>query len=126
MLKRILTKINDKQERQSWGKGTIVLASMEEFEKIFDSFKGQMVSPGNAAERLGVTRSYIHLLEKEGAIRAYRILHDDIDWDKMPLWAKLIVSPRDVYIYIPDEDIVRVRKEMIKKAEAKIKRLKGK
>lgn len=125
MLKKILAEKHDKKEKHQWGKGTIVLTSMEEFDKIFDSFEGQMVSPGGAAARLGVTRSFIHHLEKEGIIRAYRILHDVIDWDEMPLWGKMLVFPRDVYIYIPNEDIERVKKEMIEKAEAKLKRLKN-
>lgn len=126
MLKKIVTKINGRQEKKNWGKGTIVLDSMEKFEEIFDKFKGQMVSPGGAAGALGVSRAYIHQLEKEGKIRAYRIWHEDIEWDSLPVWMKLMVAKKDVYIYIPDEDIKRIKKEMIKKAEAKIKKLKGK
>ncbi len=125
MLKKTLTKIAESKERKNWGKGTIV-CTQEEFEKVFDEFKGQMVSPGGAAGALGVSRAYIHQLEKEGKIRAYRIAHDDIDWDRLPLWLKMMVAPRDVYIYIPDEDIERIKKGMIEKAETKLKKLKGK
>lgn len=125
MLKKGMTKISVLRERKNIGKGSIVLNSMEEFDTVFDNFKGQMVSPGGAAARLGVSRSFIHHLEKEGKIRAYRIGCDDIQWDKMPLWAKLLVSPRDVYIYIPDEDIEKVRQQMLKKAEDRINELKG-
>ena len=126
MLKKIVTKLNEKQEKKNWGKGTIVLDSMKEFEEIFDKFEGQMISPGSAASELRVSRAYIHQLEKEGKIRAYRIWHEDIEWDSLPVWMKLMVAKKDVYIYIPDEDIKKVKKEMIKKAEARIKKLKGK
>lgn len=126
MLKKILTKAGEKQEKKQRGKGTIVLNSMAEFDKIFDEFKAQMVSPGGAAGKLGVSRAYIHQLEREGKIRAYRIWHDDIQWDSMPLWMKMIVTPKDVYIFIPIEDIEKVRKEMIVKAKDKIKKLGGK
>jgi len=126
MLKKIITKMNVRQEKKQWGKGTIVLNSMKEFDKIFDQFKGQMLSPGGAAGKLGVSRAYIHQLEKEGKIRAYRIWHEDIGWDDLPLRWKPFIATKDVYIYIPEEDIEKVRKEMIKKAEEKIKKLKRK
>ena len=126
MLKKIIKKTDEIQEKKQWGKGTIVLNSMEEFDEIFDKFKGQMSSPGGAAGMLGVSRSYIHQLEKEGKIRVYRIWTEDVSWDELPLKWRLFTKVKDVYIYIPDEDIEKIRKEMIKKAEAKIKKLKGK
>lgn len=85
--------------------------SMKEFDKIFDQFEGQMSSPGGAAGMLGVSRAYIHQLEKEGKIRAYRIWHDDLQWDSMPLWLKLQVAKKDMYIYIPNEDIKKIKKK---------------
>ena len=126
MLKKIIKKIDETQEKKQWGKGTIVLNSMEEFDEIFDKFKGQMISPGGAAGKLGVSRAYIHQLEREGKIRVYRIWDEDIDWDQLPLKWRLFTRVKDVYIYIPIEDLDKVKKEMIKKAEEKIKRLKGK
>ena len=75
---------------------------------------------------LGVSRAYIHNLEKDGKIRAYRLFKDDIHWDNYPLWMKLSVAPKDEFIYIPVEDIEKIRKEMIMRAEKKIKKLKGK
>jgi|SRR5208337_3725087 len=126
MVKRIIAKINEGQERTQWGKGTIVCKSMEEFDKYLNQFKGQVASPGTAAARLGVSRAYINQLEKEGRIRAYRIWNEDIHWDSLPLKWKPFVAVKDVYIYIPDEDIERIREELIKKAENKLKQLKGK
>ena len=113
-------------EKKNWGKGTIEVKSMTEFEKIFKQFDGQMTSPGGAAGTLGVSRAYIHQLEKAGKIRAYRIWNEDIHWDSLPLWAKVMLTKKDVYIYIPDEDIAKIKKEMINKTEAKLKKLKGK
>lgn len=126
MIKKIIRKMNEKQERKNWGKGTIVCNSMQEFDKYFDEFKAQMSSPGAAASRLGVSRAYINQLEKEGRIRAYRIWNEDIHWDNLPLRWKPFIAVKDVYIYIPDEDIERIRAELIKKAENKLKKLKGK
>lgn len=125
MLKKIIRKMDEIEEKKKWGKGTIVLESMKDFDVIFDKFKGKMVSPGGAAGRLGVSRAYIHQLEKEGKIRAYRIWQEDVDWDSIPLKWRLFLKVKDVYIYIPDEDIEKVRKEMIKKAKDKIKKLEG-
>lgn len=125
MLKQIIRKMDEREEKKKWGKGTIVLESMKAFDKIFDDFKGQMVSPGGAAGMLGVSRAYIHQLEKDGKIRAYRIWQEDVDWDSLPLKWRLFLKVKDVYIYIPMEDIEKVRKEMIKKAKDKIKKLEG-
>jgi hypothetical protein len=126
MLKKVIRKLDEKEEKKEWGKGTIVLNSMEEFDKIFDKFRGQMISPGGAADMLGVSRAYIHQLEREGKIRAYRIWHDTVDWDELPLKWRLFTKVTGVYIYIPVEDLEKVKKEMIKKANDKLKRLKGK
>jgi hypothetical protein len=128
MLKKIKTRQDEKREKKNWGKGTVVFDKMKDFDKIFDEFsdKGGMVSPGKAAAMLSVSRDYVHQLEKEGKIRAYRIWHDDLDWDRLPLWAKIMVAKKDVYIYIPVADIEIIKKEMIKKTEAKLKKLKGK
>ena len=99
---------------------------MKEFDEIFDKFKGQMISPGGASGMLRVSRAYIHQLEKEGKIRAYRIWHENVNWDDLPLKWRLFTKVTDVYIYIPIVDIEKVKKEMIEKAEAKLKKLKGK
>jgi hypothetical protein len=100
MIKKIIKKMDEKREKKNWGKGTIICKSMEEFDKYYDEFKGQMVSPGSAASRLGVSRAYINQLEKEGRIRAYRIWQEDITWDDLPLKWKPFFSVKDVYIFI--------------------------
>lgn len=126
MIKKILSAVEEKQRKKEYGKGTIICKSDKELDEAFDKFNSQLSSPGGAAEKLGVSRAYIHMLEKSGKIRAYRLVKEDVNWDKYPLWMKLSTSPTDEFIYIPDEDIEKVRKEMIAKAENKLKRLKGK
>jgi hypothetical protein len=39
---------------------------------------------------------------------------------------KPFISVKDMYIFIPDVDIEKVREEMIRKTEEKINKLKGK
>jgi hypothetical protein len=109
------------------GKGTIMVDSVKELSKILDKHKvkGGCLSPGGAAGRLGVSRQYIAHLEKIGKIRAFRIPSELLEWDALPLWARLITVKRSMYIYIPVEDVDGVKKEMIEKAEAKIRKLKG-
>lgn len=45
-------------------------------------------------------------------------------WDDLPLWVKVITPRRDMYIMIPTEDIEKLRKEKLKKAEETIRKLK--
>jgi hypothetical protein len=115
----------DKEEHKNWGKGTIVFNSWKEFEKKVKHDKG-LISPGGAASMLGVSRSYISQLEKDGKITVYRIWEEDIDWNSLPFWIKAIVPKREIYGFITAEEVERVRSEMIKKAEDKIKRLQQK
>ena len=126
MKKRLADKLHEKEEKKNWGKGTTVLNSWKEFEKIEDQFDGKLISPGGAAGRLSVSRAYIHQLEKDGKLRVYRILANDIVWKDIPFWVRWMVPQKEVYIFIPNEDIERIREEMLKNAEEKIKKLKGK
>ncbi len=118
-MKRIEQEVNESY-------GTILVNTMDELSKILDAFDHQMISPGGAAQFLGVSRAYIHQLEKEKKIRAYRILDEHIKWDSLPSWARLLAVKRAAYIYIPMEDLKEVKREMIEKAEARLKKLKSK
>jgi hypothetical protein len=99
------------------GKGTIYLKSLEEFEKVAEYFKSQLVSPGGAAGHLGVSRAMIHQLERDGKIRAYRFVVESEDWDKYSFHLKLLLPRKSLTILIPVEDLdkyaesVRRRKE---------------
>lgn len=125
VIKTIRKALDAKMESKERGEGTIVCTD-KEFDKVLDQFKGALVSPGTAAQLLGVSRSYVNQLEREGKIRAYRIERDNVNWDGLPLRWKPLISVKDVYIYIPEEDIEKIRSEMIQKAKNKIKQLKAK
>ena len=99
-------------------KGTIRLKSIEELDLAHESFKGKSaVSPGGAAGMLGVSRAYIHQLEKEKRIRAFRIKEGKIDLRGLPFHYKLmfLVSMKQDYIFIPVVDLEEYQEEMRKK-----------
>ncbi|TAN42884.1 MAG: hypothetical protein EPN25_02070 [Nitrospirae bacterium] len=114
------------EEKQQWGKGTVICHSWAEFEKLSEETPEGFVSPGGAADALGVSRVYINQLEKEGKIRAYRIIVDDKLKGSEPFWVRVFMPTKNVFIMIPSEDIAKIKEEMINKAEAKIKKLRGK
>ena len=135
MIKKTVEKFRAKRDKEILeedgglgGKGTIRVDSVKKLSKILDEYKvkGGCVSPGGAAARLGVSRQYIAHLEKTGKIRAFRIPYKNIRWDDLPLWQRMITVQRSEYIYIPSEDIEKLRKEMLEKAEEKVKKLKDK
>jgi hypothetical protein len=103
-------------------KGTIQLKSFEEFNQVCEEFKGQVVSPGGAADTLHVSRAYIHQLEKEKRIRAYRFSYDDKDSKLTHALRVLLNRTHGVYIYIPCIDIEEIKEEMRIKREEKYKR----
>lgn len=116
---------HDKEEKKNWGKGTVEYDSWEKFEEEIAKQSGGIVSPGGAAQMLGVSRSYISQLEKEGKITVYRIWHTDVDWDSVPIWVKAMIPKKEVYVFITREEIERVRDEMLRKAKERISRLEG-
>ena len=83
-LEAFIDELDRRREQKKGGTGTIWLKSLEEYKKVTEYFNGNMTSPGTAAARLGVSRAMIHQLEKEGTIRAYRILVRDIDPESAP------------------------------------------
>jgi len=114
------------EEEKQWGKGTVICHSWDEFERLSEETPGGFVSPGGAAGKLGVSRVYINQLEKEGKIRAYRIIVDANMRKSEPFWVRVFMPTKDVFIMIPSVDLDKIKDEMINKAEAKIKKLKGK
>ena len=109
MKKRLADKIHEKKEREVWGKGTIVCNSWDDFEKKAEDCGWNVVSPGGAADMLGVSRSYINQLEKEGKIRAFRIIVDDKEWKDVPFWLKVFTPKKAVYVYIPVKDLEKIK-----------------
>jgi hypothetical protein len=113
----------DKAERERQRltkKGTIRLRSFEELDSVEDTFmeKG-LVSPGGAAGMLNVSRAYIHQLEKNKRIRAYRIKEETLQRDTkgLPLiWRLLVLTQRrGDYIWIPVVDLEEYRNEIERK-----------
>ncbi len=77
-----------------------------------DYYKGQVVSPGGAAGMLRVSRAMIHQLEKDGKIRAYRVIFTEDDWEGIPLHLRLLSSRKEQYIWIPVDDLVKYAVEV--------------
>ena len=116
---------HDEEEKKNWGNRTVEYDSWEKFEEEIAKQSGGIVSPGGAAHMLGVSRSYISQLEREGKITVYRIWHTDVNWDSVPVWVKAMIPKKEIYVFITREEVERVRDEMLKKAREKIKKLKG-
>jgi hypothetical protein len=123
---RLVDKNFIKDEEKNWGKGTIVCKSWDEFDRHAQEHDGRVLSPGGAAARLDVSRSYINQLEKEGKIRAYRIIVDSNVRESLPFWMRIFAPTKNVFIVIPSEDIERIKQEMISRAEKRLKELKRK
>jgi hypothetical protein len=111
-LKKFIDSLEMRRAKKEGGTGTIWLKSMQEFHDVCDYFEGAVLSPGGAAGELGVSRAMIHLLEKEGKIRAYRFIPPDDELDDEPYWVRVLFGVKRPYIWIPIEDIVRYAKEV--------------
>lgn len=61
------------------GKGTIWLESWKDYEKVVEKCKGDLLSPGGASSRVGISRARVHQLETEGKITVYRIRTEQLD-----------------------------------------------
>ena len=129
MKQRILNywadKAEQKEQETNFGPKTVVCKNQREFEKVLRQFNNQMVSPGGAADKLHVSRSYVHQLEREGKIRVYRVWDEDLGWDDLPIWVRVLTPRRGMYIMIPVEDIEKIKNERIERAKERIKKLRG-
>ena len=116
-LKDLMDELDNRRVDKEYkgGKGTIYLKSVEEFEKVSEFFKGNLLSPGGAAARLGVSRAMIHQLERDGKIRAYRFVDTFEDWDKQPFYLKLLLNRKTLTIWIPIEDLDKYAQVVRKK-----------
>lgn len=110
--------MDKKDNFKSQKKGTIRLKSLDEFNQVCEEFEGKVISPGGAADMLHVSRAYIHQLEKEKRIRAYRFSYNDLDNSNLSLALRILLNrKRGVYIYIPVVDLEVIQKEMKKRKE---------
>lgn len=104
--------LEERRIKKEGGKGTIWLKDMEEFRKVADYFEGGVLSPGGAAGMLGVSRAMIHQLERDGKIRAYRVIADEKFWEHEPSYVRLLASKKGQYIWIPIDDLVNYALEV--------------
>jgi hypothetical protein len=95
------------------GGGTIWLKSWDEFKKVARGLDGDLLSPGNASQAVGITRARVHQLESEGKIRVFRIKNDEPFWAEdeikavrkmLPFWIRPFVNFRE----LKDKDYVFV------------------
>jgi hypothetical protein len=111
--------MDKKDNFKSYEKGTIRLKSLEEFNQVCEEFEGQVVSPGGAAAMLHVSRAYIHQLEKDKRIRAYRFSSEDIDDTSLSRAIRILIGrPKyQDYIYIPIVDLEEYQASIRKKSK---------
>jgi hypothetical protein len=116
-----ITLLETRREKIEINKGTIHLENYDEFLKVSEFFKGKLVKPIHAAKMLSVSRAMIFQLEKEGKVRAFRLVFTDEVWKTIPAHLKLLISRSDVYIWIPIEDIEKYAKDKCRR----LKKVKG-
>jgi hypothetical protein len=113
MSKRFADIRYERDEMKNYGKGTILCNSWEEFDEAVRDISCGLVSPGGS----GVPRSYIQKLEKEGMIRVFRVWADDKCWGSYPSILRFLYPSKEVYVYIPMDDINRVKDNLKKESE---------
>ena len=105
-----IDRLEEQRIKKEGGNGTIWIR-YDEFEKVADYYEGALVSPGGAADMLGVSRAMVHQLEKDGRIRAYRIIVDEKGWEYEPWHVRLLMSKKGQYIWIPIADLIKYAEE---------------
>ena len=104
-LKEFVDSLDSRKTKKETEQGTIWLNSYQEFEKISKYFDNKLVKPFHAAKLLGVTRTQINRLEREGALRTFRMAFTKEVWKTVPVHLKLVITRSDTYIWIPFQDI---------------------
>ena len=95
------------------GLGTKPLKSWDDYEKVAKELKGDLLSPGAAAVRVGITRARVHQLETEGKIRVYRMKSDKASFTEdmiketyktIPFWARPFVNLKqpkaEIFVFV--------------------------
>ncbi len=111
-LKKFIDSLETRRAKKEGGTGTIWLKSMQEFRDVCDYFESAVVSPGGAADMLGVSRAMVNHLEKQGKIRVFRFIAPDDELDDEPYWVRVLFGVKGQYAWIPIEDIVEYAKEV--------------
>jgi hypothetical protein len=83
------------------GLGTVWLKSWDDFKNIAEEVEGDLLSPGNASQAVGITRARVHQLEAEAKIRVFRIKNDKPFFEEdeikavrelVPFWARPFIN----------------------------------
>ncbi len=106
------------EQEECGGKGTIWLKSEEEYDEIVEKCKGDLMSPGGASARVGISRARVHQLESEGKIRVYRIKAKEIPYTDedfkeelkdLPFWIRPFIKfhpPKaGCYVFVDMNDL---------------------
>ncbi|MFO0792626.1 MAG: hypothetical protein U0586_01035 [Candidatus Brocadiaceae bacterium] len=106
------------EQEEEGGKGTIWLKSDKEYEDIIDKCAGNLMSPGGAAARVGISRARVHQLEAEGKIRVYRVKAKELPYTEedfreelkeLPFWIRPFIkfhSPKaGCYVFVDMNDL---------------------
>lgn len=76
-----------------------------ELHALFERFDGRLVSPGGAANLLGLSRKTIHTLGERGELRIFRSKDS-------PPGGRLVTWDGPAWAYIPLEDVARYGKKV--------------
>ncbi len=106
------------EQEEGGGKGTIWLKSRDEYDEITEKCEGNLMSPGGASARVGISRARVHQLEAEGKIRVYRMKAEDITYTEedfkeelkdLPFWIRPFIKfqpPKaGCYVYVDMNDL---------------------
>ena len=83
------------------GKGTVLLESWDDYQKVVEKCKGELLSPGGASSRVGISRARVHQLEAEGKITVYRVRAEHLDVTEedikedlklLPVWLRPLIA----------------------------------
>jgi len=111
------------EQEEGGGKGTIWLKSQDEYDEIAEKCKGDLMSPGGASARVGISRARVHQLEAEGKIRVYRMKAEEVPYteedykeelEKLPCWIRPFMKfqpPKaGCYVFVDMNDLVEYMK----------------
>lgn len=104
-LKEYIDGLDSQKEKIEIESGTIWLKSYQDFEKVSEFYDNKLVKPFHAAKMLGVTKTQILRLEREGRLKTFRMDFTDDVWKTVPISMKLLVTRTDTYVWIPLQEI---------------------
>lgn len=106
------------EQEEGGGKGTIWLKSWDKYDEIVEKCKGDLLSPGGASAKVGISRARVHQLEAEGKIRVYRIKGKEISYTEedfkealkdIPFWIRPFIKfhpPKaGCYVFVDMNDL---------------------